>query len=187
MPAALVVYADGTEDLEVTSVTDVLTRGGIKVTKAAVRADGACEVTLSHGTRVICDQNISDCRGSTYDVIVVPGGLPGAETCGSCPVLRDLLLEQHQAGRLTAAICAAPGFVLARHGIISDKVEATGYPGCADNIVKYNPAGVVFDEAANVITGKGPAFALAFAFKILECVQGPETAAQVKKGMLYTD
>lgn len=186
MPSALVAYADGTEDLEVTAVADVLTRGGVEVTRAAVRADGTLEVTLSHGTRVICDKNIIDSRG-TYDVIAVPGGLPGAETCASCPVLREMLLEQHQAGRLVAAICAAPGYVLARHGIITDEVEATGYPGCADNIVKYNPAGVVYDEAARVITGKGPAFALAFAFKILECVQGAEIAAQVKKGMLYED
>lgn len=182
---ALVCYADGSEDIEVTSITDILTRGGVEVTKAAVKPEGV-EVTLAHGTRVVCDKNIADCT-DTYDVIAVPGGLQGAEHCRDCPVLTEKLKAQHAAGRYAAAICAAPGFVLATHGIISDEVKATGYPGCADNIKNYCPDGAVVDEAAKVITGKGPAFSFAFAFKILECLKGSDVAAQVKAGMLYQD
>ena len=184
MTTALVCYADGSEDLEVTAAADILARGGIQVTKAAVCPQGL-QVSLAHGTKVICDKNIADCK-DRYDVIVIPGGLKGAENCRDCPILLQLLQAQQQDGRYIAAICAAPGFVLAHHGFINDKVKATGYPGCAHNIKNYCAAGAVVDEAAKIITGKGPAFAMEFAFKILECLQGAEVTAQVKAGMLYS-
>ncbi len=184
MTTALVCYADGSEDLEVTAAADILARGGIAVTKAAVVKEGL-QVTLAHGTQVICDKNIADCKAS-FDVIVIPGGLPGSEHCRDCPILIPLLKEQRAAGRWIAAICAAPGFVLAHHGIIDDKVKATGYPGCTDGITNYTAEGVTVDDGAKIVTGKGPAFALDFGFAILECLQGKETADQVKSGMLYT-
>ena len=183
MTCALVGYANGSEDLEVTAAADILARGGVQVVKAAVVEQGLT-VTLAHGTQVVCDANIADCKDQ-YDVIVIPGGLQGAENCRDCPILLQLLQKQQAEGRYIAAICAAPGFVLAHHGIITDKVKATGYPGCADNIKCYCEDGAVVDEDAKIITGKGPAFAMDFAFKILDCLQGPAVTAQVKQGMLY--
>lgn len=185
MTTALICYANGSEDIEVTAPADILTRGGVKVTRAAVCAHGV-QVTLAHGTTVLCDKNIADCQDA-YDVIVIPGGLPGSEHCRDCAPLIALLKQQQAAGRFIAAICAAPGFVLTHHGIITDKVQATGYPGCADNIKSYVSAGVVYDKDAKIITGKGPAFSLPFAYQILTCVAGEAVTAQVKAGMLYTD
>ena len=41
MSTALVFYTNGTEDIEVTATVDVLDRGGVKITKAAVTEDGS--------------------------------------------------------------------------------------------------------------------------------------------------
>ena len=92
MKKALVVYANGSEDMEVTAVTDILNRGKVKVIKAAVAKDGV-EVTLAHGTKVICDENIASCN-DVYDAIVIPGGLNGANNCRDCDVLIEESLKE---------------------------------------------------------------------------------------------
>ncbi len=184
MKKALVIYANGSEDMEVTAITDVLSRGNVAVTKAAV-ADSGCTVSLAHGTTVICDKNILDCKDD-YDVIAIPGGLTGATNCRDCDLLISMLKKQKQEKRLIAAICAAPGFVLAHHGLIIDE-KATGYPGCADNIKNYTNKGVEISDDHLIITGKGPAFAIDFALAILKELQGEECMQQVAKGMLLIE
>lgn len=183
MAKALLVYADGSEDLEITAPCDVLKRGGVEVTKAAISAGGGRTVTLAHGTCVQCDCNLEEISDS-YDVIVVPGGLPGANHCHDSVKLTALLREQKRQGRYIAAICAAPGFVLAAHGLIGE-AKATGYPGCERGIVNYTGSGVEVVPEAHLITGKGPGFALDFALAILQALTDQKTADQVAAGMLY--
>ncbi|MCR5536854.1 MAG: DJ-1/PfpI family protein [Succinivibrio sp.] len=183
MAKALLIYANGSEDLEITAPCDVLKRGGVQVTKAAICENHGKEVTLAHGTHVVCDCNIEDVTGA-YDVIVVPGGLPGANYCHDSAKLTALLKEQKAQGRYLAAICAAPGFVLAAHGLIGDE-KATGYPGCESGIANYTGAGVEVVADAHLITGKGPGYALDFALAILEVLTSRQTADQVAAGMLY--
>lgn len=183
---ALVVYANGSEDIEVNAPADILVRGGVAVTRAALAPAGE-QVTLAHGTRVLCDVNLEQVKGESFDVIVIPGGLQGSENCRDSATLIAMLKAQKAAGRYIAAICAAPGFVLATHDIIDDSVQATGYPGCADNIKNYVTDGVVVDAKAKIITGQGPAFSLPFGYAILEALQGTEVCAKVKAGMLYKD
>lgn len=186
MSKALVIYANGSEDMEVTASADILARGGVEVTRAALNDTGSREVTLAHGTVVVCDKNLNDCT-DTYDVIVIPGGLQGSEHCRDSKVLTDMLKAQHAAGRYVAAICAAPGFVLATHGIIDDTTKATGYPGCSDNIKCYENAPCVVDADKKVITGRGPAYSMVFGFAILETLKGKAVCDQVKAGMLFPD
>lgn len=184
MKTALLMYAHGSEDLEITASADILNRGGVRVTRVAVNDDGSKTVILAHGTIVVCDVNVHDVKG-TYDAIVIPGGLAGSEHCRDSHVLVQLLKQQKAEGRLIAAICAAPGFVLQTHGILAGGVRATCYPGCNDSGIEgLQPDGVVYDEAANVVTGKGPGFALDFALKILEILAGKETRDRVAAGML---
>ncbi len=183
MATALVAFANGSEDMEATAVASILARGGVEVTRAAVTPDGSKEVVLSHGMHVTCEKHIKDCTGP-YDMIVVPGGLEGSKTCGACPALEKLLKEQKAAGRYIAAICAAPGFVLEKHGLIGD-APATGYPGCSDNIKNYTGDRTTTDKDAKIVTGKGPALAIDFGLACLEVLVPAETFAQVKAGMLY--
>ena len=185
MKTALVVYADGTEDIEVTATADVLARGGVKVTRAAVNTTGDLTVKLVHGTKVECDIHISDCQ-EDYDLIAVPGGLPGAEYCRDNKDLTELLKAQHANKRYIGAICAAPGFVLATHKIITSG-KATGYPGCEKGIANYTGKGVEIDEENRIITGKGPGYALEFGVALLEALMGPEIANRVAAGMLMRE
>ena len=182
MTCALVVYANGSEDMEVTAVTDILNRGGINVIKAALNDDGGLKVTLAHGTTVVCDKNLNDCTDN-YDVIAIPGGLEGAENCRDSKELIAKLQEQKTKSGYIAAICAAPGFVLATHGLVGN-AKATGYPGCADNIENYVDKGVVVDKESKLITGQGPAFCMEFALSILEELKGKTVADEVSSGML---
>lgn len=183
MSKALLVYADGSEDLEITAPADILTRSGVEVVRAAICPSGT-KVTLAHGTTVECDVNIADAKGP-FDAIVIPGGLPGAYNCRDSAKLLELLKEQKAAGRYICAICASPGFVLAHHGFITDNDKATGYPGCTDNIKNCTGEGVVIDEQAKLVTGKGPAFACDFGFAIAQVLTDDKTVAGVKKGMLF--
>lgn len=182
MPKALVAYANGSEDMEATAVASILCRGGVEVTRAAVVREGK-EVVLSHGQRTVCDANIADCKDQ-YDIIVIPGGLEGSQNCANCPVLTELLKAQQAAGRYIGAICAAPGFVLAHHGLVGE-AQATGYPGCSDNIKNYTGEGTTIDAGAKLVTGKGPAFAIDFGLACLSVLVPTETLEQVKAGMLY--
>ncbi len=186
MATCLVIYANGSEDIEVTTQTDILTRGGVKVTKAALCDEGTT-VTLAHGTKVICDANLEDCKDSLYDLIVIPGGLDGSIACRDSATLIKMLKAQKARGAYIGAICAAPGFVLGTHGIIGENDLATGYPGCTDTIKNLSTVGVVVNKEAKIITGKGPAFSFAFGYAMLEALMGKEVCDKVKDGMLYTD
>ena len=181
MKKALVIYANGSEDLEVTAAADILNRGGIAVTRGGV---GGKTVTLAHGTRVTCDAPVEEC-GSDFDAIIIPGGLDGSNNCAACAPLVEKLKAQRAAGRWVCAICAAPGFVLARHGLLDGGVKATCYPGCGDSaIAGLQPDGVVVDSDAHVITGKGPGFAIPFALAIVEALAGGDARMKVEAGML---
>lgn len=184
MPTALLIYANGSEDLEITAPADILNRGGVKVTKCALTDDGSAKVTLAHGTTVCCDVSIGSCEGD-FDIIVVPGGMPGTAHCRDNEKLVALLKAQQAAGRYIAAICAAPGFVLAHHGILTEE-KATGYPGCEQEIRNYTGAGVEHARQSRIITAKGPGYAIDFALEILEALTNRENADRVADGLLYS-
>lgn len=181
MSKALLIYADGSEDIEITASADVLSRGGVKVTKCALGDHK--EVTLAHGSRVICDTVLADIH-ENYDVILIPGGLQGSLACQKNERLLAMLREQKQSKRIIAAICAAPGFVLAHNGILENE-QATGYPGCDEEIKNCTHAGVQRSENGRFITAKGPAFSMQFGLAVLKELEGEEVAASVAAGMLF--
>jgi 4-methyl-5(b-hydroxyethyl)-thiazole monophosphate biosynthesis len=177
----LVPIANGTEELEAVTVIDLLVRAGAAVTVASV--DSQLQVTASRGVQLVADCLIADCRDTTYDLIVLPGGLPGAEHLRDCGVLVDMLKAQKQAGRLYAAICAAPAVALAPHGLLDDK-RATCYPTCADQLPDTSRAAdrVVVD--GNCITSQGPGTAIAFAIELIRQLCDEATATQVADAAL---
>ena len=184
MTSALVIMANGAEDIETISVTDILNRGGIKVTTAAV-SDSSKEITTAHGLTVKSDILLKD-AGNDYDVVVVPGGYDGSMNCRNSELVGRILNAQKERGALIAAICAAPGFVLAHHGILDKNTVATGYPGTTDDIPVTSDKDVVIDPVNKIITAQGPASAAKFAFAVLAVLKNVETAQKVAKGMLYS-
>ena len=177
MPSVLIPIADGIEELETVSISDTLRRAGCAITIAGV---SSLEVTASRGLKILADALLADCCGP-YDLIVLPGGMPGAENLRNSTPLKTMLIEQRQNGRLYAAICASPAIVLAHHGLLDDK-QATCFPAYRDQLPQPLDASVVVD--GNCTTSQGPGTALEFALSLTEQLCGPTQRALVAEQML---
>lgn len=184
MSKALIVYTQGTEDIESTAVLDILKRGGVDVVTASVNADGSRLVNLAHGTTVLCQQNIEDVSDN-FDLIVVPGG-PGTKTYSGCNKLIDMLKAQKEKKGLIGAICAAPGFILYSCGILKNTEKASTYPGCECG-AKFSDKPVSVNSEENIITGRGPNYAIPFALELLKALEGEAKAKEVADGILYNE
>lgn len=180
MARALVLIAQGSEEMETTITVDVLRRGGIEVMLAGV--DGAGPVTCSRGVRIVPDAALADVRGP-FDVVVLPGGNEGARRFAESTAVGDLLRAQEAAGLATAAICAAP-IALARHGVYAGR-RLTGYPSVHAVLAPHGEvvAHPVVDDRG-LVTSQGPGTSFAFALALVERFAGKETADSVRKGML---
>lgn len=174
----LVAIADGTEELEAVTIIDVLRRAKADVTVASV---GDIQITASRGVNLVADAVISECVGNTYDLIALPGGMPGAEHLRDSSHLIEMLKGQAASSRLYAAICASPAVVLKPHGFLKDK-KATCYPSLLSELDNAEQAKVVVDD--NLITSQGPATALEFALKLVELLFDKQKSHDVAKAML---
>jgi 4-methyl-5(b-hydroxyethyl)-thiazole monophosphate biosynthesis len=177
---ALVPIAEGTEELEAVTIIDVLRRAGIEVTVASV---SDLQVQASRGVNLVADCLIGECADTVYDLIVLPGGLPGAEHLRDEPVLIEMLQSQKQAGRYYAAICASPAVALVPHGLLDEKT-ATCYPSLQDQLTDASRAQqrVVVDD--NCITSQGPGTAMEFAVELVRRLVGDAKADEVAAGLL---
>ena len=176
----LVPIATGIEEIETMCIVDVLRRSGANVTIASVDIP---QVKAAHEVVFMADCLIEECKNKIYDLIVLPGGLPGAEYLRDSNTLKELLVEQKKANRLYGAICASPVFVLAHHKLVDDLVS-TAYPTLLKKLPipdKQNLS-VVVDK--NCVTSKGPGTALVFALKLVELLYGEKRAEQIAQEML---
>ncbi|NCC29886.1 MAG: DJ-1/PfpI family protein [Gammaproteobacteria bacterium] len=183
MPSVLVPLAQGCEELEAVTIIDLLRRAGIDVVTAGL--DNR-PVTASRGTLLIADTRLEDVLERPFDMIVLPGGLPGADHLAEDPRIIALLRGQHAEGRFVAAICAAPK-VLARAGLLDGR-SATAYPGAVDPVtfprVDFTDAAVVVD--GTLVTSRGPGTAMDFALQLIELLLGRESRDQVERGLVRT-
>jgi len=179
MAGAVIVFAEGFEEIEAVTPADVLRRAGVEVELVGLEA---AEVAGAHGITFKMDRMLGDSEEA--DAIVLPGGLPGAEHLAASKRLADILSAQAKRGGIVAAICASPAYVLAEHGLLNDR-RATCYPSCRDRL----PAGTTYvDEpvvkSGNIITSQGPGTALAFALALARELAGPAKADELARGML---
>jgi 4-methyl-5(b-hydroxyethyl)-thiazole monophosphate biosynthesis len=176
----LVPLADGAEEIEAMTIIDVLRRAGADVTVAGI---GTLEVTAAHGVRLIADKLISECTDATWDMIVLPGGMPGSENLRNSKPLSDLLVKQKQEDRWYAAICAAPALALAPLGLLTGR-HATCYPGFTGQLqgATVSDDRVVVD--GRCITSKGPGSAMEFAVTLTTLLFGKAKADEVAAGLL---
>ncbi|MCK4888057.1 MAG: DJ-1/PfpI family protein [Planctomycetes bacterium] len=175
----LVTIADGIEEIEAVCIIDVLRRAGSDVTVASV--GDSLQITASRGVILVADELIAGCKGQTYDLIALPGGMGGAENLRDCAVLTDMLKEQKESGRYYAAICASPAVVFASCGLINDR-KATCYPSLMKDIENPVDENVVID--GNCITSQGPGTALEFSLKLVEVLYGNSKADEIADAML---
>ena len=178
--SVLVPIADATEEIEAVCIIDTLRRAGVTVTVASV---GKPQITASRGTRIVADTTLEACASQTYDMIAVPGGMPGAQTLAQSKVLTDLLKKQMQAGRWIAAICAAPAVVLQAHGLLQG-IRATCHPSFYKQIPPtfLSKDAVVVDR--NVITAQGAGAAIDFALTLVEYLVGRDKRKEVATAMV---
>ena len=174
----LVPIADGSEEIEAVTIIDVLRRAGAEVVAASVENQ---QITASRGVKISADTLIKDCTGRRFDLIALPGGMPGAENLSKCDELIAMLKEQKKSGRLYAAICASPAVVFQRHGLIDD-VKATCYPSMLEDLAHGVNSPVVVDS--NCITSQGPGTATLFALKLVELLFDSEKRDEVARAML---
>lgn len=177
----LVPIADGTEEIEAVCIIDVLRRAGAEVTVASVGKE--LLVTASRGVRITADRHLGDCLNETYDLIALPGGIPGAENLRDSRDLAGLLQRQHAAGRWYGAICAAPAVVLQAHGLLAGR-QATCHPAFAERLPNRDAleSRVVVD--GNCVTSRGPGTALEFALELVARLYGTEKARAVAAPMV---
>lgn len=126
--SALICLAPGSEEMEAVTTIDLMVRGGIKVTTASVASDGNLAITCSRGVKILADAPLVQVADGEYDIIVLPGGLKGAECFRDSPLLVETVRQFHLSGRIVAAICAAAGTVLVPHDIFPIG-NMTGFPG----------------------------------------------------------
>jgi 4-methyl-5(b-hydroxyethyl)-thiazole monophosphate biosynthesis len=178
MASVLVPLAEGCEELEAITVVDLLRRAGIGVVTASLENR---QVRASRGSVLVADVTLDDAVKQKYDMIVLPGGLPGADHLDQDPRIRGLLKEMSETGRYTAAICAAPR-VLANAGLLEGK-SATSFPGILDAIegVNYSEEAVVQD--GRLITSRGPGTAMDFALTLIENLAGKDKRDEVEAGL----
>ncbi|MDQ4431123.1 protein deglycase YajL [Yokenella regensburgei] len=178
--SALVCLAPGSEETEAVTTIDLLVRAGIAVTTASVASDGALAVTCSRGVKLLADAPLVQVADGDYDVIVLPGGLKGAEVFRDSPLLVETVRQFHLSGRIVAAICAVPGTVLIPHEIFPIG-NMTGYPGLKETIPEehWQDKRVVWDPRVNLVTSQGPGTSIDFALKIIALLVGREKAREV--------
>lgn len=186
MANVLVPIAAGCEELEAVTIIDLLRRADISVTTASL--DSGTEVspvTASRGVVLIPDTTLDQALLSDFDMLVLPGGLPGADHLDNDPRIHQLLKKMASAGKYTAAICAAPK-ILANAKLLEGK-SATSYPGVIDQMNLQNTDikedAVVHD--AKVITSRGPATAMDFALSLIEVLSGKEKRDEVAADLLW--
>ena len=171
---ALLLLAEGFEDIEAVTPVDILTRAGVDVTVASLEKG---PVKGAYGNTLIADTTI-DKIGGLYDCLILPGGLKNAQLLASQGAVIELVKSHFDALKLVAAICASPGFVLAEAAGILAGRKATGDPNLSDMIIsggaEYTDQPVTVD--GNIITGMGPGAAMPFALKLAEYLAGREIA-----------
>jgi len=181
MARVLVPLAQGCEELEAVTIIDLLRRAQVEVITAGL-APGP--VHCSRRTVLVPDTTLDKALEQDYDMVVLPGGQPGATHLENDSRIISLLKKMAASGKYTTAICAAPK-VLAVAGLLDNK-QATSYPGAIDTTqfpaIRRKTEAVVHD--GTVVTSRRPGTAMDFALELIQILSGTETRAQVEAGLV---
>ena len=184
MAKVYVFLADGFEDVEALIPIDVLRRGGVDVVTVSTTEFPLVE--SAHGVNIEADIQFEQADYEDADLIMLPGGMPGASNLYAHEGVCQVVMAQFAAGKKIAAICAAPAVVLAQLGVIDGK-KATCYPGFEKALKEAGASytGDLVTVDGNITTGEGPAAAFPYAYTILADLTDQATADQIAEGMRF--
>lgn len=176
-----IFLANGLEDIEAIATIDICRRADIEVKTVSIT--GSLDVLTAHDVKLKADIEFDYCDFADAEMLVLPGGIPGAQYLNDHEGLRELILSHYQKGTCLAAICAAP-MVYGNLGLLNGK-RVTCYPG----FEKYLTGAICTAEQAvhdgQFVTGKGPGATFDFAYRIVEILRGRELADALRNGMMY--
>ena len=173
--------ATGFDDIEALIPLDIMRRAGVDFKTVSITGD--LYVESAHGVSIKADMLIEDADMSDADLIVLPGGLPGATNLNAHNGVKKAIIEQNARGKMIGAICAAP-MVLGGIGLLQGR-RATCYPGFEKYLEGAEYTHELCTVDGNITTGEGPAAALPYAYTLLAALTDRQTADQVAEGMMY--
>ena len=177
---AAVLLADGFEETEAVTVIDVLRRAHVDVTVAGVTGR---RVTGSHAIVIEADTTLVETSGA-FDLVVLPGGMPGAAHLRDSTIVRAFVTKQYAGGAVAAAICAAP-IALSHFGLLDGK-HATCFPGFEEQLGKAHLESKPVVVDGSIVTSRGVGTALAFSLALVSQLMGPTTAHELEEDMLVS-
>jgi len=176
--SVLVPLAQGCEELEAVTIIDLLRRAQVNVVTAGL---DEANVKASRGVVLVPDSELSKVQGQDFDMIVLPGGLPGADYLNDNCLIHRMLCEMNEKNQWIAAICAAPK-VLASAGLLNNR-KVTSFPGSLEDYdvpgMVYSTESVVVDK--NIVTSRGPGSAMDFALMLVELLCGKDKRLAIEK------
>jgi 4-methyl-5(b-hydroxyethyl)-thiazole monophosphate biosynthesis len=179
MKTALVLFAEGSEELEAVTIVNILRRGGVTVSLAGLTG-GA--LRGSRGITLQPDTTLGAALEQEFDMIVLPGGQPGTNNLKADPRVLQLLQKMSVQEKYVAAVCAAPS-VLATAGLLEGK-RATSFPNALNTFPNVNLQAAAVVEDGKLITSRGPGTAMDFALTLLERLVGADKRAEVEAGLV---
>lgn len=172
---ALMVLTDGFEEIEAIAPIDVLTRAGVTVTIAGLSPG---PVKAAYGSTILPTTHLSEVENQSFDGLIFPGGRVNAQGLAGDRRVVTIIRRHHKAGKLIAAICAAPSHVLGEAAGILKGKRATGDQSFNDRLAASGAivTGEQVTVDGNIITGDGPGAAMLFALQVTEYLAGREIA-----------
>jgi len=179
----LVPFADGVEEIEFIAVVDILRRAGVEVVTAALdgkRVTGRSNITIQ------ADAAIADVFQYDWDMVVLPGGLPNANTLRADERVKDVVLRLRKQNKSVAAICAAPT-ALAAFGVLDGK-QVTSFPAMQREVQQLAPDAIYVDEVVVeddfLITSQGAGTAVKFALRLVARLCGEIKAEEIRTSIV---
>ncbi|MCM1057846.1 MAG: DJ-1/PfpI family protein [Firmicutes bacterium] len=181
MSRLAVFFAQGFEEIEALTVVDICRRGGVEADMVSVT--GELKVTGSHGISVETDKCFEEADFEKYDMLVLPGGMPGTKNLEAHPGLMAQVDVFYEKGKYIGAICAAPS-IFGHKGILKGR-RACSYPSFESHLEGAEVTSGPVEVSGNVITSRGMGTAIDFGLAILELFCGAEKAEELAKGIVY--
>ena len=182
MKKVALFLAEGFEEIEAIGTIDILRRAEIDVTTVSIT--DSLEVAGAHNVVIKADKVIGEIDFNETEVLVLPGGMPGAKNLNENETLKEHIKNFAENGKTVGAICAAP-FILGNMRLLEGK-KAAVYPGFEPELFGADVVNEAVVVEENITTGRGPGKVFDFALALVEQIAGMVTRKKIEEDMLLS-